>query len=241
MSADDRSGDPFAEGARFPNETDEYREARLALLNEELELRRRIERVSEQRRSLPAGGRVPTDYEFEVLRWTGRPAGNIEAVRLSDLFAKPEASLLIYSFMFGPEMERPCPSCTSILDALEGQVSHVRQRINFAVVAKSPIDRVQAFASERGWKRLPLLSSAGNSYNADYFGEDPTGSQLPMLNVFERRDGEIRHVYGTEMLFSTREAGQGPRHVDSIWPLWSLFDFVREGRGEGWNPALSYD
>lgn len=241
MSVDDQSSDPFSDGVHFPNETDEYRRARLSLLDEETGLRRRIERVAAQRRSLPAGGLVPTDYEFEAMQTAGPMAGNVEAVRLSDLFSKPEASLLIYSFMFGPDMERPCPSCTSILDALDGQVVHVEQRINFAVVAKSSIDRVRAFASERGWTRLPLLSSAGNTYNADYFGEDPNGNQLPMVNVFERRAGEIRHAYGTEMLFSAWDPGLGPRHVDPLWPLWNLFDFVREGRGEDWNPALNYD
>ena len=241
MSEPDDSRDPFAEGARFPHESDEYRVARDALLSEEIELRRQVERVAERRRALPPGGVVPEDYEFETSPVGEHATGKVAAVRLSDLFVRPNSSLLIYSFMFGPAMEQACPSCTSILDALDGQVDHVSQQINFAVVAKSPIDRIQAFAGQRGWRNLQLLSSAGNNYNTDYFGEGAKGNQLPMINVFERHNEGVRHVYGTELLFAAWDQGQGPRHVDSVWPLWNLLDYTREGRGEDWNPALSYD
>src|SRR5262245_27464464 len=74
--------------------------------------------------------------------------------------------------MYGPAMAQPCPSCTSILDGLDGQVHHIGQRVAIAAVARSPINRVRAVARERGWWRLRLLSSATNSYHRDCHGED---------------------------------------------------------------------
>jgi predicted dithiol-disulfide oxidoreductase (DUF899 family) len=107
-------------------------------------------------------------------------------------------------------------------------------------VAKSPIKRIRAFARKRGWRNLRLLSSANNSYNRDYHGEDKKDSQLPALNVFARRSGKIHHCYCTEMLFAPFNPGQDGRHVDLIWPLWNLFDFTPEGRGTAWIPKLAY-
>ena len=141
----------------FPGESVEYRGARNALLAEEMELRRQIERVAAQRRALPAGGAIPEDYEFE---------GDGGLVKLSELFASGKDTLAIYSFMYGPERERPCPGCTHFLDALDGETEHILQRINLAVVAKSPLPRIIDFAKERGWHRLRLLSTAGNTMTA---------------------------------------------------------------------------
>lgn len=215
----------------FPGESDAYRAARDRLLGAEIELRRSIERVAAMRRRLPPGGAVPEDYVFEN-------AGG--GVRLSDLFEPGKDTLAIYSFMYGPEVERPCPACTSIVDALDGSAVHVTQRINLAVVAKSPLERIVAFAEERGWRRVRLLSSAGNSYNRDYFGETPEGAQMPMLNVFVKRDGIVWHFWGSELMNAPADPGQNERHVDSIWPLWNLLDVTPEGRGQDWQPRLSY-
>jgi predicted dithiol-disulfide oxidoreductase (DUF899 family) len=158
---------------------------------------------------------------------------------MSELF-KRDASLAVYSYMYGPAMAKACPMCTSILDALDRTVPHAGQRINVAVVAKSPIQRIRALARERGWRNLRLLSSAGNSYNRDYRGEDAKGSQLPALNVFARKDGRIHHLWCSELMFAPSEPGQNARHVDAIWPLWNLFDLTPEGRGTDWYPKLAY-
>ena len=83
--------------------------------------------------------------------------------------------------------------CTSFLDSLDGAAIHLTQRANLAVVAKSPIGRIQEFAQNRGWRNLRMLSSANNSYNRDYHGETPDGGQLPMMNVFVRRENNIYH------------------------------------------------
>ena len=136
-------------------------------------------------------------------------------VRLSELFADGKDTLILYSFMYGPQMRQPCSSCTSILDGLDGEAPHVVDRVNLAAVAKSPPERLRAFARERGWRHLRLLSSAENGYNRDYHGETAGGDQLPALNVFLRRDGRIHHTYATELLFALTEPGQDGRHVDA--------------------------
>jgi predicted dithiol-disulfide oxidoreductase (DUF899 family) len=221
---------------RFPGESAGYRGARNKLLQAEIELRREIERVAAERRKLPAGGAVPEDYVFEE----SAPGGAARRVRLSDLFGDKD-TLAAYSFMYGPAMQRPCPSCTSILDALDRNAQSIGQRVALVAIAKSPIDRIHAFANERGWSKLRLLSSAANNYNRDYRGETANGSQIPSLNVFVRRDGNIHHFYNTEMLFGPKDPGMDHRHVDMIWPLWNLFDFTPDGRGANWYPKLSYD
>ncbi len=225
---------------RFPGESGQYRSARDKLLEAELELRKQLEDVARLRRSLPPGGQVKEDYVFE------QGGSNLEdleiskPVRLSELFREGKDSLILYSFMYGPGMKQPCSSCTSILDGLDGSVPHVLQRVNVAVVAKSPIQRIRKFARERGWRNLQLLSSAHNTYNADYHGETPEGEQYPALNVFARRNGRIHHFYNSELLYAESNLGEDPRHVDLIWPLWNLFDLTPEGRGTDWHPRLVY-
>jgi predicted dithiol-disulfide oxidoreductase (DUF899 family) len=216
---------------RFPGETQSYRSARDQLLEAEVALRRNLEDVAAKRRTLPPGGEVPEDYTFDSEKGP---------VRMSQLFADGKATLVIYSFMFGPKMAAACPLCTSILDGMDGEAPHIRQRVNFAVVAKSPIERILQFARSRGWRNLPLLSSANNTYNRDYHAEESNGGQMPALNVFVRRDERIRHFYNTELLYAPHEKGQDGRHVDLIWPLWNLFDYTPDGRGTDWNPRLSY-
>ncbi|OGA69677.1 MAG: hypothetical protein A3G81_13145 [Betaproteobacteria bacterium RIFCSPLOWO2_12_FULL_65_14] len=213
----------------FPNESRAYRHAREELLEAEIRLRRNIEAVAALRRALPPGG-VAQDYVFDA------EAGK---VRLSELFTRGE-SLVVYGFMYAPGMERPCPMCTSILDGLEGNAHHIAQRTNLVVIAKSPIERLLAFARTRGWSRLKLLSSHDNNYNRDYHAETADGAQTPMLNVFRRDGGTIRHFYGTELLDAKAEPGQNSRHVDLIWPLWNVLDFTPEGRGSDWYPKLDY-
>lgn len=225
-------------GISFPGESTEYRAARDRLLEMESDLRRATEAVAAARRRLPPGGVVPEDYLFQEAGPGGAPQG----IRLSELFAPGRDTLAIYSFMFPRALDEdlPCPHCTSFLDAFDGAAEHVAQRVNLAVVAKASLPRVLAHAAERGWRRLRLLSSAGNTYNRDYFGETEDGAQMPMLNVFSRAGGVVRHSWGSELLYAPPEKGQDPRHVDSIDPQWNLFDLTPEGRGTDWYPELRY-
>jgi predicted dithiol-disulfide oxidoreductase (DUF899 family) len=216
----------------FPNESSDYRAARDKLLQAEIQLRRQVAEVAAQRRELPIGGQVAEDYEFSELR----SAGRIRPVRMSELFG-PHDSLFLYSFMYGPQAEQPCPMCSSLLDALNGNAPHITQRTGLAVVARSPIERVAEFAAQRGWRNLRLVSSHDNSYSSDYFAETGDSEQIPMANVFVRRDGVIHHFWGSELFYADVE-GQ-PRHMDLMWPLWNVFDTTPEGRGADWYPSLT--
>ena len=238
----------------FPGESAEYRAARDRLLEQEIELRRAMEAVAAARRALPPGGVVPEDYVFQRAGADGAAAD----VRLSQLFAPGKDSLLIYSFMFprdpgddrpGPAggesarlrlEEGPCPSCVALLDQLDGAVEHAEEHVNFVAIAKAPLERVLTFARERGWRRLRLLSSAGATYNRDYLGETAEGAQRPMLNVFHRDGTTIRHFWGSELFYAPTDAGQDPRHVGTLEPVWNLFDLTPEGRPAGWDEQLSY-
>jgi predicted dithiol-disulfide oxidoreductase (DUF899 family) len=212
---------------RFPGEDAAYRQARNELLAAEIELRKNIEAVSALRRQLPPGGLLREDYVFTEGAPDLDDSHTVRVTRLSSLFAPGKDTLVVYSYMFGPNMNQPCVSCTSILDSLNGTAQHATQRINLVVVAKSPLERIRANARSRGWNQLRLLSSHENTYNRDYHGETADGSQLPSLNVFVRCDGQIRHFYHSELLFAQQEPGMDARHVDLIWPLWNLLTSPR--------------
>jgi predicted dithiol-disulfide oxidoreductase (DUF899 family) len=218
----------------YPNETSEYRLARDQLLKEELALRAQVERVAQHRRALPPGGLLKEDYEFAE-RLDGKDA----PVRFSELFAPGKDTLFLYSFMYSPDMAEACPMCSAFLDGLHGQVIHLEPRINVAVVAKHSLEKIHEHAASRGWDRFRLLSSAGNAYNKDYFGETDSG-QTTMANVFVRNGDEIRHFWGTEMSFADPIEGGNMRHVDLAWPMWNVLDMTPSGRGEQFYPALNY-
>jgi len=224
---------------RFPNESVAYRAARTQLLSTEIALRRQLEAVAALRRALPLGGEVPEDYTFEEGGRDLDDTRTVERVRLSQLFQR-DGALIVYSFMYGPEMAKACPMCTAMLDGLNGNAPHITQRVNLAVVAKSPLERIRNYARERGWRNLRLLSSHGTSYNRDYQAENSAGAQMPALNVFVKRGAQVHHFYSSELLFAPSDPSQHPRHVDLLWPLWNVFDLTPEGRGTEWFPKLSY-
>ena len=225
---------------RFPGESDSYRQARNQLLQAEIDLRRRVEEVAALRRQLPLGGEITEDYVFDEGSSDLSDTQSVKQVSLSQLFQPGKDTLAIYSFMYGPKMKAACPLCTSIIDALNGTAIHAGQRISLAVAAKSPLERIRAFARERGWNRLRLLSSASNSYNRDYYGENAEEGQQPSLNIFARRGGKIHHFWHSELVLARPDPGQNQRHVDMMWPLWNLLDFTPEGRGSDWYPRLNY-
>ena len=234
----------------YPHESAEYRAARNALLAAEMALRAQSEAVAAQRRALPPGGVVPQDYEFERIGAHGRP----EKAPMSELFG-PHDTLILYSFMYGPERDSPCPGCTHMMDSVAGAAQHVAQRASLYVVAKSPLARMMALAQARGWDHLRLLSTAGNSYDADYFGD--TSQFSPQLrrqhgvpegetwdetiyNVFRMENGAMRHFWGSEMSFAPTEPNQHHRAGDATDALWGLLDMTPEGRGQFF-PKNAYD
>lgn len=215
---------------RYPNESEDYRRARTALLAEEIELRRHIERVAEQRRALPDGGEVTKAYRF---------VGEHGPVDFAGLFGEKQ-TLVIYSYMYGPQREKPCPMCTSLLSAWDGETPDIQQRVAFAVVARSPIERLVAFKRQRGWHHLPLFSDTSGDYSCDYHAVTPEGREDPAFNVFTRRGATIRHFWAGEMGMESADPGQDPRGAPDLMPLWTVLDATPDGRGTDWYPKLEY-
>ena len=217
-----------ANGVRFPNESNNYRHARDALLAEEIELRRQIERVAAQRRALPPGGTVPKDYAL---------IGENGPARFSEMFGDKQ-TLAVYSYMYGPKRAQPCPMCTSLMSAWDGTSLDVEQRIALVMVARSPIARLLAMKKERGWRHLRLYADLEGDFTRDYVSA--TDDDVPAFNVFSRRGGSIRHFWSGEMGGSTADPGQDPRGAPDLMPLWTILDSTPEGRGSAWYPKLSY-
>jgi len=216
----------------FPGENEDYRHARDELLAAEIELRSQVERVAALRRGLPSGGAVSEDYVFQ------NTDGDI---KLSELFEAGKSTLVVYSFMYAPDAENPCPMCTSMLDSLNGAAGHIEDQVNLAIVARAPIEKTMAWAQSRGWDSLRFVSSQNNSFNVDYFAEDDAGSQWPCLNVFTKAgEGTVSHFYATELFFADSPDGMHARHVDMIWPLWNVLDMTPQGRGTDWYPQVKY-
>jgi predicted dithiol-disulfide oxidoreductase (DUF899 family) len=215
---------------RYPGESADYRRARTALLAQEIELRRQIERVAAQRRALPPGALVPENYLFD---------GEQGPVTLTEMFGDKD-TLVTYNFMYGPQRKRPCPMCTSMLSALDGEMADMLQRIALAVIARSPMDRLLAFKQERHWRHLRLYSSGGNHFNRDYAAELPDGGDNPGFNVFVREGAGVRHFYGDEMGAETADPGEDPRGAPDLMPLWNILDLTPGGRGTDWYPSLDY-
>lgn len=215
----------------YPNESPEYRLARAALLEREIEQRRLNTEIADLRSHLPAGGEVPEDYVFERLGTDGE----IEQVRMSELFEPGKDSLIVYSFMFGPDRSEACGGCTYLLDSLDDVSAYINQKAAFVVVAGSPIQRIHGYAQDRGWMHHKLLSAVGNCYNRDYFGLVPNSEhEIPMLNVFHREGEVIRHFWGSELIMEPSLPGQDSRHNEAIDAGWGMLDFVPEGRGSEW-------
>jgi predicted dithiol-disulfide oxidoreductase (DUF899 family) len=213
----------------YPNDSVEYRNARTALLAEEVELRRHIERVARMRRELPPGGE-PRDYRF--LDEQGRNLG------LADLFGGHD-TLVSYFWMFGPQRERPCPMCTSFLGSMDIPVRDIEQRVAFAVFGRSPVSRQLAFARERGWRNLKFYQTVGDDFARDYRGLSDAGDEWPAFDVWVKDAAGIRHSWGSE-LGGTADPGEDARGAPDPTPLWNILDLTPAGRGKDWYPKLDY-
>ena len=214
---------------RIADESAEYRRARTALLAEEIDLRRHIERVAEMRRALPPGAPVK-DYRF---------IGEDGPTNFEGLFGDKQ-SLVVYNYMYGPQRERPCPMCTSLLSSWDGEANDIMQRAALAVVARSPIERLAAFKKERGWRSLKLYSDPSQEFSRDFHAVGEKGEDWAGLHVFTRRDGTIRHFWSGEMGFESADPGQDPRGAPDLMPLWTILDSTPEGRHPTWYPKLEY-
>jgi len=213
----------------YPGDSSEYRKAREALLAEEIELRRHITRVAEQRRALPLGGKA-APYKF--LDESGKELG------LGDLFGR-HGTLFTYFWMYGPERERPCPMCTSFLGSLDIPARDIEQRLSVAVLGRSPVARQLAFARERGWRNLKFYQCVGDDFPKAYRGLAADGTEWASLDVWVRRGADVHHFWAMESM-GTQDPGQDPHLAPEIAPLWNVLDLTPEGRGTNWYPKLSY-
>jgi predicted dithiol-disulfide oxidoreductase (DUF899 family) len=212
---------------RYPNESREYRDARNRLLEEEKTLIDKVKSVAERRRKLPIGGQLKEDYVFQ---WAND--GNMgERVKFSQLFGKHN-TLLLYSFMYGPNWDNPCPSCTSLIDGFDRSSYQVTRDTAFVVIAKAPAERINAWARRRGWAQIALVSGFESPYQRDYKCQgDSDDMQWPVMHVFRRQEGKIFHFWGTET---------SSNHLDTVWPYWNLMDFTPEGRPDRTTPPQDF-
>ena len=213
----------------YPNDSAEYRKARTALLAEEIELRRHIERVAAQRRALPPGGEA-RGYEFKD--------ENGKTLPMVDLFGAHD-TLVTYFWMYGPERKQACPMCTSFLGAMDTPVRDLVQKVAIAVIGRSPVERQLAFARERGWRNLEFYATVGDEFARDYRGLAPDGNEWPALDVWVKRDGKVFHFWGSE-LGGTADPGEDARGAPDPTPLWNILDLTPAGRGSNWYPKLAY-
>ena len=202
---------------RYPNESRAYRDARDSLLKDEQELVEKVKSVAAKRRALPVGGQLKEDYVFQ---WANN--GKVgQRVKFSELFGDKH-TVLLYSFMFGPNWDNPCPSCTSLMDGFDRTWYQVTRHASFVGIAKAQPQRINDWARQRGWSQIALVSGFESPYQADYKCQGDTDDmQFPVMHVYTNRDGNIFHFWGTETMSN---------HVDTVWAYWNLMDFTPEGR-----------
>ena len=189
-------------------------------------MRRVIERVAAQRRTLPLGGEISKDFEF---------SGEKGTVHLSELFGGKD-TLLVYSMMYGPQRKGPCPMCTSFLNSWNGTAINLRQRVAVVVTARSPIDRLIQYKTQRGYANLPFVSDSSGEYTRTYVNAED--ADVPGFSVFTKRDGTIHHFYSGELSGEMADPGQDPRGAPDADPLWLMLDMTPEGRGATWYPEI---
>jgi len=219
------------------NESSEYLAKREELRLAEIELMRQRERVAELRRNLPEGAPIE-DYQFEEgPRDLHAGDAPVRTIRLSELFTKPDRSLVIYHFMFGKRQTSACPMCTAWLDGANGVAHHLAQNLDFAVVAAADLPTLRAHARDRGWDKLRLLSAGNNTFKYDLGSEDREGGQDSTVSVFTRdTDGTLRHFYTAHPRMAPDIQERG---IDLLTPIWHFMDLTPEGRGS-WYASLAY-
>jgi len=212
---------------------DEWIAARKQLLAKEKEFTRLRDQLSEQRRALP-WERVEKDYVFEG------PKGKETLAQVFD----GRSQLVVYHFMFAPEAEIPCKSCSFWADNFNGITAHLNQRdVTFVAISRAPLPKLQAFAKRLGWS-FKWLSSAGTDFNYDYnvsFRPDDVGkgaasynyrptettmADLPGISVFSKdAEGQVFHTYSCYA-----------RGVDMLNNAYHYLDLVPKGRDEAGMP-----
>lgn len=221
---------------RFPNVSDDYRARRDELLEMEKDLRAQVEAVARKRQELPLGGRLKEDYGFERVG----ADGDVHQVAFGELFGA-HRSLLLYTMMFGPDWDAPCPSCTSLVDGFNASYYPVSQHCAMAVVAAARPQQLRDWAQRRGWT-IPLYSDGKGSYILDYFAHEGVSdpAMVTMMNAFRKTPEGVFHTWGSELVGHLTESGS-PRHVDPVWLFWNLLDMTPDGRPDVPTPIQDYE
>jgi predicted dithiol-disulfide oxidoreductase (DUF899 family) len=210
---------------------EEWLAQRLALLAREKDLNRLRDELAEQRRRLPW---VPVDKDYPFIG----PDGHCT---LSELFAG-RSQLLVYHFMFGPDWEEGCPSCSFWADAFDGVAVHLAHRdVTLVAVSRAPYSKLAAYRDRMGWS-FPWFSSEPGDFNVDYHvsftpEQQATGAEynyatvakpgeeMPGLSAFALHDGAVFHTYSCYS-----------RGLDPINSAYQLLDLAPKGRDEGGLP-----
>lgn len=206
----------------------EWVAARKELLAKEKSLTRQRDALAEERSKLP-WVKVDKRYEFET-------AGGKKT--LADLFGGA-SQLAIYHFMFGPDWEQGCPSCSLLGDHMDGMGIHLAQRdVKLTMVSRAPLAKIEAFKKRMGWK-FPWASSYGSEFNFDYgvsvpkdevgkehvYNYAPTkfpSDERPGLSVFYKNEkGEVFHTYSMYA-----------RGLEDLLGVYVILDRVPKGRDE---------
>jgi predicted dithiol-disulfide oxidoreductase (DUF899 family) len=201
----------------FPGESAEYRNAREGSVAEEIELRRHMTRLTQQRRALPPGPVIEKNYRFKD--------ANGSEMRLLDFFGK-HGELVTYFWMFGPQRERPCPMCTNWLGAVNGNAADIKQRVALKIFGRSPVSRQIAFAQERGWRDLDFVQTIGDDYARDIETLKSDGSEWAAITVFKREGDQVRLFWAAEMTSEMADPDEDPRLAPDIATLWSILDLT---------------
>ena len=220
------------------NESSEYLAKREELRLAEIELMRQRERVAELRRNLPEGAVLRGLCNLKRVHASSTPGMRLRAPSASaNSSPEPNRSLVIYHFMFGKKQTKACPMCTAWLDGANGVAHHLAQNLDFAVVAAADLPTLRAYARERGWDKLRLLSAANNTFKYDLGSEDREGNQDSTVSVFTRdAKGTVRHFYSAHPRMAPDIQERG---IDLLTPIWHFMDLTPQGRGS-WYASLAY-
>ena len=206
---------------------DEWRAARLELLKKEKEFTRARDELSRARRALPRV-KIDKQYAFQT------DDGERTLVQLFD----GRSQLVMYHFMFGPDWEAGCPSCSFWTDSYNGAGIHLAHRdTTFTLCSRAPLDKLQAYKKRMGWD-LPWVSSFGSDFNYDFgvsftpeqqanvgdynFGtQSQVEEELPGISVFFEDGGDVYRTYSAYA-----------RGIDALNITYQLLDVTPKGRDE---------
>jgi predicted dithiol-disulfide oxidoreductase (DUF899 family) len=214
---------------------EEWLEERLELLKAEKELTRLNDDLARQRRELP-WVRIEKQYVFDT--------EDGEAT-LADLF-HGRSQLLVYHFMYGPDWDEGCPSCSGVADGFDETHLHLQNHdVAFTAVSRAPLQKLLAYRERMGWS-FPWASSARSDFNFDFnvsftaesvakggsynfrpldgWMVDPVNLPFegPGMSAFALEDGVVYHTYSAYS-----------RGVDALWNMWQWLDRAPRGRNEG--------